>query len=107
MQTIETRGKIDYQKIQAAELSLPEDSMQSARVAEQRGRRDGWSVNAAVALARLIIILIIILRKTDRGRFAAGKLRARDHAQTMRARGRLDSFDHRGISGLIHHQHRR
>src|SRR5882757_4976140 len=106
VQTIETGREIDYQKIQSAELSLPEDSMQRARVAEQRGRRDRWSDSDAIDLARLIIILIIILRKTDRGSFAAGKLRAGDHAQTMRSRSRLDSFDHREISTRLHPEHR-
>src|SRR5215469_14813538 len=56
-----------------------------------------------VATARAIFK---IRRETDRWRFTAGELIARNYTQTMRSRGRFDTFDHRQPPRRPHREHR-
>src|SRR5260370_33998196 len=83
--------------------------MEALGVAEQGRclRHRCGDMTVALTIRLIVIRLIVILRKADGRSFASGKLSARNHAQSMRSRHRLDSFDHREISRRLHPEHRR
>ncbi len=103
VQSIEAAREIDYQQIHAPELRLRQHSAQRVAIAQFRGTRR----RRCDRLATVSVGLIVVLHKADWRRLAAWKLIARNYAQAMRSRGRLDSFDHWIAPLRFHPEHRR